>query len=216
MKEEREIMDSGEILSLVGIQNQNEVLHAFQLLISLGLKLLGADEGSLLVFRKKERDLQFAATVGNKANELLVGKTVPLGKGITGMAAMTGEIQSSSRAAGGNFYSVQDDGTPNSIIAAPIMLDDELIGVITAVSFDKGKVFSSTDCQNFSILSELGAVIITQEQQIANCTKKTMRHLTRQSTLEMQAAQKAIHWLQKNPGKADTVLEVLSLLSELK
>ena len=111
-------MDSGEILSLVGIQNQNEVLHAFQLLISLGLKLLGADEGSLLVFRKKERDLQFAATVGNKANELLVGKTVPLGKGITGMAAMMGEIQSSSRAAGGNFYSVQDDGTPNSIIAA--------------------------------------------------------------------------------------------------
>ena len=120
-------MDSSNLLALTGIQNPQKVLYSFKLLISLGLKLLNADEGSLLIFKKEQKQLQFVATVGSSDDEVLVGKTVPLGKGITGMAALTGEIQTASRANGGNFFAVQDDGTPNSVIAAPIMLDDELI-----------------------------------------------------------------------------------------
>ena len=208
-------MKGSNILSLVGMQNPEKVLNAFKLLISLGLKLLGADEGSLLVFRKDRRELQFVATIGGKAGDTLVGKTVPLGKGITGMAAMTGEIQTASRATGKNLFSIQDDGEPNSVIAAPIMLDDELIGVITAVSFRKEKEFSIDDCRNFDILSELGAVIITQEQEIAECTSKELHKLTRKSSMEMQAAQKAIDWMRNNPQKTDTILQILSMLGEL-
>ena len=208
-------MKGSNILSLVGMQNPEKVLNAFNLLISLGLKLLDADEGSLLVFRKDRRELQFVATIGGKVGDTLVGKTVPLGKGITGMAAMTGEIQTASRATGKNLFSIQDDGEPNSVIAAPIMLDDELIGVMTAVSFRKEKEFSIADCQNFNILLELGAVIIKQEQEIAECTSKELHKLTRKSSLEMQAAQKAIDWMRNNPQKTDTILQILSMLGEL-
>lgn len=208
-------MNGNHILSLVGIRNTEKVLASFKLLISLGLKLLDADEGSLLVFKKDRRELQFVATVGNETGELLVGKTVPLGKGITGMAAITGEIQTASKAAGRSLLSIQDDGEPNSVIAAPIMLDDELIGVITAVSFQSDKEFSSADCQNFSILSELGAIIISQEQEIANCTSRQLHKLTRQGSQEMEAAQKAIVWMRNHPQKTETVLQLLSLLSEL-
>ena len=209
-------MNSIKVLSLAGMQNPQKVLHAFKLLISLGIKLLGADEGSLLIFNKKKKELQFAATVGNDVNEILIGKTVPIGKGITGMAALTGEIQTASRANGGNFFAVQDDGTPNSVIAAPIMVDDELIGVITAVSFDYNKIFSTIDCQNFSLLTQLGAVLITQEQTLANCATEAMNNLTQQEEMEMDAAQKVVSWIQKNPQKAETILQILSLLCELK
>lgn len=209
-------MDSSNLLALTGIQNPQKVLYSFKLLISLGLKLLNADEGSLLIFKKEQKQLQFVATVGSSDDEVLVGKTVPLGKGITGMAALTGEIQTASRANGGNFFAVQDDGTPNSVIAAPIMLDDELIGVITAVSFDNNKTFSTADCQNFSILTQLGAVLITQEQALANYTTGAMHNLTQQKSMEMEAAQKVISWIQKNPQKSETILQLLSMLSEFK
>lgn len=209
-------MDSSNLLALTGIQNPQKVLYSFKLLISLGLKLLNADEGSLLIFKKEQKQLQFVATVGSSDDEVLVGKTVPLGKGITGMAALTGEIQTASRANGGNFFAVQDDGTPNSVIAAPIMLDDELIGVITAVSFDNNKTFSTADCQNFSILTQLGAVLITQEQALANYTTGAMHNLTQQKSMEMEAAQKVISWIRKNPQKSETILQLLSMLSEFK
>lgn len=209
-------MNSVKVLSLAGMQNPQKVLYAFKLLISLGIKLLQADEGSLLIFNKEKRELQFAATVGNEVNEILIGKTVPVGKGITGMAALTGEIQTASRANGGDFFAVQDDGTPNSVIAAPIMIEDELIGVITAVSFDYNKIFSTADCQNFSLLTQLGAVLITQEQALANCATEAMNNLTQQEEMEMEAAQKVVSWVQKNPQKTETILKLLSLLCELK
>ena len=209
-------MNSSNILLLAGLQNPEKIKAAFRTLISLGLKLLKADEGSLLIYRKEQRDLQFAATVGGKSAEQLVGKTVPMGKGITGMAAMTCEIQTASRVAGGNFFAVEDDGSPNCVIAAPIMLDDELIGVITAVSFDKEKSFNNTDCQNFSDLAQLGAVIISQEQQISNYASGEMNHLTEQSSIEMQAAKSAIELVQKHPENPESILQILMLLGEIK
>ncbi|MBQ7402039.1 MAG: GAF domain-containing protein [Lentisphaeria bacterium] len=209
-------MESSRILLLAGLQNPEKIKSAFQLLISLGLKLLGAEEGSLLIYRKEQNDLQFAATIGNNAPEHLVGKTVPMGKGITGMAAMTCEIQTAARASGGDFFAVENDGSPNCVIAAPVMLDDELIGVITAVSFDKEKSFTNADCQNFSMLAELGAIIISQEQQLSNCLTGELNQLTEQSNLEMKAAKSAVDLIQKHPANPETILQILKSLGELK
>ena len=175
-----------QILLASGIKNPEEIKYAFQLLIQTGLQLLKADEGSLLIYRKQEKDLQFACTIGAKNPEALLGKTIPIGKGITGMAAMPCEIQSASRAGGSNFFDIADDGSPNSVVAAPMMLDDELIGVITAVSFDREKSFTTADCQNFSLLSQIGAIIISQQQQLANYASQQINTLTEKDSIELQ------------------------------
>jgi transcriptional regulator with GAF, ATPase, and Fis domain len=206
---------SDKILLDVGIQNSESVKLAFDLLIQLGLKLLGADEGSLLVYRKKYKDLQFVSTIGGDSPKQLVGKTVPIGEGITGMAAMSGEIQTSTRASGSRFFEVPDDGKPNSVIAAPILLDDELIGVITAVSFDLDKSFSTVDCQKYAIVAELGAIVLRQEQQIASFRSEIKTSLTEQEALERKAVEQTINWLKKHPDKGDKIIQILTMLSEL-
>lgn len=210
------MINFNDVLLLAGISNPDKIREAFDLIIKLGLKMMCADEGSLLVYRKNLRTLQFAATVGaSSSKETLVGKTVPIGKGITGMAAMTGEVQTASKS-GGNLFNVEDDGSPNSVIAAPILLEDELIGVITAVSFDSGKTFSSHDCQFFAMLAQLGAIVILQEQTISNYSSKQIHSLTEQDTMELQIAQKAVALARKHSGEEQTILKVLSLLTDLK
>ena len=206
---------SKELLLNVGIQNPENVKQAFDLLIQLGIKILGADEGSLLVYRKKHKDLQFICTLGGAAPKQLVGRTVPLGEGITGMAAITGEVQTSTRASGSHFFEVPDDGKPNSVIAAPILLDEELIGVVTAVSFDLNKSFSTVDCQNFAIVAELGAIVLRQEQQIASFQSKIKSSLTGQEALEMKAVEQTVNWLRANPDKGSEIIQILTMLSEL-
>ncbi|MBR7121549.1 MAG: GAF domain-containing protein [Lentisphaeria bacterium] len=204
-----------QILLASGIKNPEEIKYAFQLLIQTGLQLLKADEGSLLIYRKAEKDLQFACTVGAKNPDSLIGKTIPIGKGITGMAAMTCEIQSASRANSNSFFDIADDGSPNSVIAAPMMIDDELIGVITAVSFDRQKSFNTGDCRNFSLLSQIGAIIISQQQQLANYASQQINSLTETDSIELRAADAAVKIIRKKPENAAKVLQMLSILGEL-
>lgn len=206
------MLNADKILMSAGVADPTKIKQAFQLLIRTGLRLLKADEGSLLVYRKEEGDLQFVGTVGG--NNQLEGQTVPIGRGITGMAAMTCEIQTASRACGNDFFNVANDGSPNSVIAAPIMLDDELIGVITAVSFDDEKSFSTEDCQAFSLLAELGAIIITQGQELANYESQQVNPLTEQDALELQAARQVVDLVKQHPGKAEKVLQILTLLQD--
>lgn len=206
---------NNDILLLAGIQSPERIRETFELIIRLGLDIMEADEGSLLIHRKAEHDLQFAANVGSSTPDALVGQTVPLGKGVTGMAAMTGEAQTASRGVG-NLFRVENDGSPNSVIAAPVMLGEELIGVITAVSFKPGKEFSSRDCRIFSMLAQLGAVVISQEQTLSNYSSGKLNHITDQDAIELQAAQKAIDLVRRHPGNEQKIVQILSLLSEIK
>lgn len=208
--------DNCNPLILAGIKDPEKIKYAFELIIQLSLKLLDADEGSLLIYRKAENDLQFVSTVGSADGKSLAGQCVPLGQGITGMAAVTGEIQTASRASGGDFFRVENDGMPNSVIAAPILLDEELIGVITAVSFRQDKMFTSEDCRNFDLLSRLGAIVISDSQTLENYSKDTISSLTKQEELEMQAAQQAVALIRSNRNCGEKIVQILSLLGGLK
>lgn len=212
---DKQLPDSNDILQAAGIQKPEYIIQAFELLIPLGVKTLGADEGSLLVYRKKNNDLQFVCTLGGKAPKPLTGKTVPIGKGITGMAAMQREILTGTRASGNIFFPVPDSGEPPCVIAAPILLDDELIGSVTAVSFDPKKSFSINDCQNFAIIAELGAIIFRWSQQLAAFQTGDRSSLTDQEKLEWDAKEQAVKCLKAHPNKGNSILQILTVLSKL-
>ncbi len=205
-----------EIFLLAGIKNPKKLKYAFELLIKTGLKLLKADEGSLLVYRKEFNDLQFASTTSKISDsEALIGKTVPVGRGIVGMAALTREVQTAKRAQGGEFFEVEDDGTPSCVIAAPVIIDEELTGVISAVSFDFDKSFTIEDCENFYILASLGAVIIKQEQQLEIYMQNKISNISKQDSFELEATEKVIELVRKHPDSENKILSLLTILSEL-
>jgi hypothetical protein len=110
-------------------------------LLALAVAAVRCDEGSLLLRDPAQGDLVFAMTIGSDlAERTLTGQRVPIGQGVTGLAAHTRQVQSGSP----TYDTVQPARHPAAaaaerprlVIAAPMLIGDLLLGVITAVSFD--------------------------------------------------------------------------------
>src|SRR5213083_118567 len=141
-------MSDQPLLSIyLGILPQMPETKILRLLLETAIQVLGADEGSLLVYDAPSKSLRFAMTVGDKESAAkLEGQSVPLGKGLTGFAAVTREVQVGAPI----YHDVHQTrkrsggiGEPEAEIAAPMAVGEALIGVLTAVSFRSGKRFSS-------------------------------------------------------------------------
>ncbi len=207
-----------EVWALLGIPNAEVVQASLEALIQIGLRSLGADEGSLLVYRKQENVLEFVQTIGRtRTPPNLVGKTIPLGQGITGMAALTKDIQTATRATSQSaFYTVEDDGSPNTVLAAPMLVDDDLIGVITAVSFDTDKVFTSEDCQMFGLLAFVGGVVVEQQQKLSGVSEQgDVKPLSNQKAQELRIAELAFALAGQHPERVAKTIALLEMVKDL-
>jgi len=141
-----------------------------RMLIELGCEVVGGQEGSLLVYDKEDDVLRFAMTVGDPESEKkLRGQAVPLGAGLTGLAAATLEVQTGAP----TFKDVEqqqrkgDASTPDAVIAAPMVSGDELVGVVTAVSFEDGKRFSSRDARLYAGFAAIAAIVVDLRRRLS-------------------------------------------------
>ncbi len=162
----------------LGISSESSEEKVLRVLIELGAQFAGAQEGSLLVLDEKTSELVFAMTVGSTASEqTLIGQRVPLGEGLVGLAAQTQEVQ-----IGAPRFDVPetkkrpgDDGSkPKAVLAAPMLIGDRLIGVITAVSFDADQRFSSHDALLYGRLATVAGVVVEQRRRLL--TIEAMQH----------------------------------------
>ncbi len=155
-------------LSVPAESSEEKVLR---LLIELGAQFVDAAEGSLLVLDEQAAELVFAMTVGSAASEkTLIGQRVPLGEGLVGLAAQTQEVQ-----IGAPKFDVPETpdrktdkgGQPKAVLAAPMLIGERLIGVITAVSFDDDKRFGSPDAMLYGRLATVAGVVVDQRRRLA-------------------------------------------------
>ena len=151
----------------LGISSQSQEEAILHLLIELGAQFVGAHEGSLLVLDEAKNDLVFAMTIGNESSQNeLIGQRVPLGKGITGLAAQMREVQIGAP----TFKTRQAKtrrgapGEPQAVLAAPMLASDELMGVLTAISFEPGKRFTSPDALLYGRLAAVAGVVVNQSR----------------------------------------------------
>ncbi len=146
-------------LGLMPAAGEDQVLR---LIVETGVRAVGADEGSLLVYDPEANDLTFVMTYGNKESEdILVGQRVPFGQGLAGLAAETGQVQIGAP----RYKDVRQSETMGGIkavISAPMMLGDTLIGVITAVSNKDDKRFTMDDAQLYACLATIAALVVNQ------------------------------------------------------
>jgi len=151
----------------LGICSDSSEEKVLRLLIELGAQFAGAQEGSLLVLDEERSELVFAMTVGSADSEKsLIGQRVPLGEGLVGLSAQTHEVQ-----IGAPRFDVpdakQDGGKPTAVLAAPMLIGDRLIGVVTAVSFDPEKRFRSGDAMLYGRIATVAGVVVEQRRQLA-------------------------------------------------
>ena len=154
----------------LGISAESSEEKVLRLLIELGAQFVGAKEGSLLVVDEATSELVFAMTAGNAESEKsLIGQRVPLGEGLVGFAAQTHEVQIGAPRfdVPGASDDGQQGGKPTAVLAAPMLIGERLIGVITAVSFDADKRFGSTDAMLYGRLATVAGVVVDQRQRLA-------------------------------------------------
>ena len=157
------------LATYLGIAHESPEEKVLTLLIELGAQFVDAHEGSLLVVDEASKELVFAMTVGRETSEeVLLGQKVPMGKGLVGLAAQTHQVQIGAP----TFHLQQDqekrkEEEPRAEIAAPLLINDTLIGVITAVSFKAGKRFSSADALLYARIAWVVAIVIDQRRRLA-------------------------------------------------
>lgn len=158
------------LATYLGIAYQSPEEQVLRLLIELGAQFVGASEGSLLVLDGDRNELVFAMTVGSEASEAaLIGQRVPLGEGITGLAAQTHEVQIGAPTFDTDQAAEHQDAEsgPKAVLAAPMLINDRLIGVITAVSFAADKRFSQADATLYGRIAAVAGVVVEQRRKLS-------------------------------------------------
>lgn len=134
---------------------------ALRLLVEIGVSVVSADEGSLLVLDPDGSSLRFAMTIG-ASEQTLLGQRVPLGSGITGLAAATRQVQVGAPVFRDVAQTERLSEGPESVIAAPMMLGDTVIGVLTAVTFMKGRLFTAKETDLYARFAGLAGLLVEQ------------------------------------------------------
>jgi GAF domain-containing protein len=168
------------------------------------------------VLDEPAQTLIFAMTIGDaESASALRGQRVPLGQGITGLAAATQEVQIGAPTYKDIQQSVRADGQtggPSAVMAAPIMVEERLIGVLTAVSFAETKRFTTDEAKLFGGFAAISGVVIGQAQRLAQ--------LTSAAKLPAQDARARIdasiaHLAELQPGALEEIATQLASIERL-
>lgn len=212
-------MNTAHFLALLRLPSDEQRSEALRLAIELGVGSVDADEGSLLVLDEATRELVFAVTVGDSASaSTLAGQRVPMGKGLTGLAALTGELQ-----VGAPTYGAIDQAPhraaqgPRYLIAAPMFAHDKLVGVLTAASFRRSSQFTAQHVQLFGRVAALAGVVIADGQQTQTMREAQADQLVARGPLALLQRDVALllqPWLE-DETRARALLTMLQQLTVL-
>lgn len=138
-------------------------------IVAAAVRIFGASAASILLVDEADQSLVFRVEVGNKQPDL-VGRRIPLDRGIAGYVAMTGQAISVSNVmqdARFNADFAKSTGyVPDSILAAPLLLGDRVIGVLEVLDKIKASSFGLHDMELMGIFAQQAALGIRQSQQL--------------------------------------------------
>ena len=160
----------------LGVLPRTSEEKVLRLLVDMGRQIVNADEGSLLVYDDKTKSLRFVMTTGSDESEKgLLGQSVPLGAGITGLAAATHEVQIGAPTYR-NIEQTEErggaEGAPEAVLAAPMLVGDLLVGVITAVTFEKGARFDAGHARLYAGFASIAGLVVDQRRRLAAFEEK--------------------------------------------
>lgn len=144
---------------------------ALRTLAELALRALGAEEGGVLIAERDgfgRHELVFAIHLdrsGVVEQSTLVGERILFGSGLTGTAALNAEVQIGSPKYGD--LALPDGRDPTMLIAAPMLVKDYAVGVLTAVTFEGDRSFSRADAETLLKAAVAAGALVEQWRQRA-------------------------------------------------
>lgn len=160
-------------LAQVGAAGQlaapSEHSELLEQLVQTAMHVLGARAGTLYLVDESAEELIFEVALGERG-EMLRGQRLPLGQGMAGWVAATGQAiavadvqhdprwaQSIGRAVG---YA------PKTMLVAPLLLRDRVTGVLQLLDKDGGQPFSAADMATLGLFANQAAVAIAQSRTV--------------------------------------------------
>lgn len=208
----------------LGISARTDEQAVLRLLVDLGRQYARADEGSLLVLDRKTNELVFAMTSGSRQSEkTLLGQRVPVGRGLTGLAAATGEVQIGAPTFKGIRQRKRKGGSggqPAFVLAAPMLVRNQLIGVLTATTFNPDQRFTQDHATFYAKIAAVAGVVVDQQQRLNTLKqlaegRRPKRPPTREQKLQMQISESVERLAAERPGQLERVQALLSAIEAL-
>jgi len=145
----RQFMDSmARLIDAVEKPKQeSEALTLLSQVLDSAIRAIGAQDGSLLVPDDQTGELVFVLVQGESTKASLVGRRLPAGRGIASWVAehrrgtTVNNVPADER-----FYpelDVELDYRTSSLLAAPLLGGNRLLGVVEVVNKQDGKLFST-------------------------------------------------------------------------
>jgi GAF domain-containing protein len=145
-------------------QSDADIMEILERILMSALITVHAKDGSLLVRDDDTNELVFAIVQGERPNNALLWRKIPPGKGIASWvaehrcAAIVNDTGEDSR-----FYGGLDQElayATHSILAAPIVFGDELLGVIEVLNKRNSEPFNERDKDRLTELCNVAGEIL--------------------------------------------------------
>lgn len=139
-----------------------------QSIVDAAALIFGAAAASISLIDEAEGMLEFRVAYG-VGKEDVVGRRIPLNKGIAGFVAMTGQpiaisdVQKDPRFA--QDFAKSTGYVPRSILGTPLISDDRVIGVMEVLDKIDAPSFGLQDMELLGVFANQAAIAINQSQQ---------------------------------------------------
>jgi GAF domain-containing protein len=156
------------ITRYLGLLPTTAEADALKQIVDLGVFAVDADEGALLVVEPESSNLLVAIRTGSSLGQRkdLVGDRYPIGEGLAGLAALTQHVQVGAAVYRDAERTQRLSDDSESEIVAPMLLGDCTIGVLKAVTFAKGRIFTAREVDLFSRFARIAALLVEQTRTI--------------------------------------------------
>jgi GAF domain-containing protein len=138
--------------------------NVLNLIMSKAVEILDVEAGSLLLLDEESGDLVFQVALGAQGSQVLVGRHHPLGSGIAGHVAQSGQAEIVNDVQQDPRWKQdvdKDTGlATRSILCVPMISRDRVIGVIEAINHRDGTPFQQNECDLLVAFAGQAAVAI--------------------------------------------------------
>ncbi len=203
----------------IGLGGAGLEVQASRRLLTLAVGAVNAEEGSLLLWDEQIEELRFVATVGNDESEaVLKGQRVPLGKGVTGLAAATRAVQVGAPTYADIQQTERLAGGPEAVVAAPLIAGDRLLGVMTAVSFRPGQRFGREEASAYGEFAAVMSVVLEQARRldaVASLRSETDAAATGSAAVEREIVARLSRIIGDHPNVLGAVAQLFEAIEAL-
>ena len=170
------------------LQSERRVERLIPLITENAVDILGAEAGSLLLRTDDgSGDMEFRIVVGGSGQEL-VGTRIEAGHGIVGEVAQTGDAvivnntKEDARWAG--EVSTNTDFQTTSVLAVPLMANNEVIGVLEVLNKLDGTAYRKEDADVLETFAGQAAIAIDNAQLFEKTDEQLSLRVQELETLE--------------------------------